>query len=132
MLVFLGTQDMVDYYAELLSSIFGTSKEDVPLSEGLSYFLNCGIELFKLHGNMKQSERTEVFKTFRESQFGVLLCTVSIFYFHFDLLSDALAIGVFQSNQLKALSLLTNTYYCNVHREARIHDRFKSHATQNV
>lgn len=72
MLIFLGTQDMVDYYTELLTLTFRKSND-----EEVSCFSNPEIELFKLHGNMKQNERTEVFKTFRKSHLGVLLCTVS-------------------------------------------------------
>jgi ERCC4-related helicase len=33
------------------------------------------IELLKLHGSMTQKDRMEVFKTFRDSASGVLLCT---------------------------------------------------------
>ncbi|PSN52014.1 putative ATP-dependent RNA helicase DDX31 [Blattella germanica] len=59
MLIFCATQDMVDYHTKLLQY-------------GLT-----GIEFFKLHGNMTQNERTQVFKTFRAAESGVLLCTVS-------------------------------------------------------
>ena len=59
MLIFCATQDMVDFHTELLE--YGVQN----------------IEFFKLHGNMTQSERTQVFKTFRAADSGVLLCTVS-------------------------------------------------------
>ncbi|KAK6636924.1 hypothetical protein RUM43_010588 [Polyplax serrata] len=75
-LVFVGTQDMVDYYTELLSVVFGTGDEGNQLDdEDMFHFSTSGVELFKLHGNMKQSDRTEVFKTYRKSALGVLLCT---------------------------------------------------------
>lgn len=57
MLIFFATQDMVDFHTELL--VYGLQ----------------GIQFFKLHGNMTQSERTQVFKTFRTADSGVLLCT---------------------------------------------------------
>lgn len=58
MLVFMATQDMADYHTELLSTVLGEN-----------------IAFFKLHGSMSQSERTEVFKTFRSVKSGVLICT---------------------------------------------------------
>ncbi|KAJ9596853.1 hypothetical protein L9F63_012109, partial [Diploptera punctata] len=57
MLIFCATQDMVDFHTELLE--YGVTS----------------VQLFKLHGNMTQSERTQVFKTFRAADSGVLLCT---------------------------------------------------------
>lgn len=64
-LIFMATQDMVDYHTALFSSVLPT----------LASF-------FKLHGNMTQIERTEVFKKFRVCTSGVLICTVS-FYFQY-------------------------------------------------
>lgn len=58
MLVFMATQDMADYHTELLSTVLGEN-----------------IAFFKLHGSMSQSERTDVFKTFRSVKSGVLICT---------------------------------------------------------
>ncbi|XP_046740861.1 probable ATP-dependent RNA helicase DDX31 [Diprion similis] len=70
-LVFMATQDMVDYHAEILTSVLcKQSDEDDEDSEPL-----VDVEFFKLHGNMTQKERTEVFKTFRAAKSGVLLCT---------------------------------------------------------
>lgn len=70
-LVFMATQDMVDYHAEILSTVLGepVDEEDED-SEPL-----VDAEFFKLHGSMGQRERTDVFKTFREARSGVLLCT---------------------------------------------------------
>ncbi|RZF42739.1 hypothetical protein LSTR_LSTR007716 [Laodelphax striatellus] len=58
MIVFMATQDMVDYHTELLTTV-----------------LNGSAEFFKLHGSMTQSERTSIFKTFRAAESGVLFCT---------------------------------------------------------
>ncbi|KAL1131542.1 hypothetical protein AAG570_011159 [Ranatra chinensis] len=58
MLVFMATQDMVDYHTNLLSTVLPKTAE-----------------FYKLHGNMLQAERVEVFKSFRNSSSGVLLCT---------------------------------------------------------
>jgi len=73
MLIFMATQDMVDYHIEILSSILmKPMDEDDEDSDPL-----VDVEFFKLHGNMTQKERTEVFRTFRQAKSGVLLCTVS-------------------------------------------------------
>lgn len=70
-IVFMATQDMVDYYTDVLSSILNKPciEEDED-SEAL-----VDVEFLKLHGNMDQKERTEVFKTFRQAKSSVLLCT---------------------------------------------------------
>lgn len=57
-LVFMATQDMVDFYTELLTTV-----------------LTC-LTMFKLHGNMTQVERMDVFKSFKAADHGVLFCTV--------------------------------------------------------
>ncbi|XP_017767100.1 PREDICTED: probable ATP-dependent RNA helicase CG8611 [Eufriesea mexicana] len=70
-LIFMATQDMVDYHAEILSSVLTKPiDEDDDDSDPL-----VDVEFFKLHGSMSQKERTEVFKTFRLAKSGVLLCT---------------------------------------------------------
>nr|XP_012145809.1 PREDICTED: probable ATP-dependent RNA helicase CG8611 [Megachile rotundata] len=70
-LVFMATQDMVDYHTEILSSVLTKPvDEDDDDSDPL-----VDVEFFKLHGNMTQKERTDVFKTFRQANSGVLLCT---------------------------------------------------------
>ncbi|KAG5322246.1 Y8611 helicase, partial [Pseudoatta argentina] len=70
-LIFMATQDMVDYHTEILSSILTKPiDDDDEDSDPL-----VDIEFFKLHGNMTQKERTEVFKTFSQAKSGVLLCT---------------------------------------------------------
>ncbi|KAI4477331.1 hypothetical protein M0804_012921 [Polistes exclamans] len=71
MLIFMATQDMVDYYTEILSVILtkSTDEEDEE-SDPL-----VDVEFLKLHGSMSQKERTEVFKNFRLANSSVLLCT---------------------------------------------------------
>ncbi|XP_046671153.1 LOW QUALITY PROTEIN: uncharacterized protein LOC124361158 [Homalodisca vitripennis] len=59
MLVFMATQDMVDYHTELLSTV-----------------LTDTAEFLRLHGSMTQHERTQVFQTFKAADSGVLLCTI--------------------------------------------------------
>lgn len=73
-LVFVATQDMVDYYTDIMSSVLcSLSENDDEDADPL-----VDIKFFKLHGSMTQKERTEVFKTFRTTRSGVLLCTVSL------------------------------------------------------
>uniref|UniRef100_A0A1B6DU77 ATP-dependent RNA helicase n=1 Tax=Clastoptera arizonana TaxID=38151 RepID=A0A1B6DU77_9HEMI len=60
MLVFMATQAMVDYHIELFSTVLKTI---------------TSTKFMKLHGNMEQHERTEVFKSFRQAEIGVLMCT---------------------------------------------------------
>ncbi|XP_015126837.1 probable ATP-dependent RNA helicase DDX31 isoform X2 [Diachasma alloeum] len=70
-LVFMATQDMIDFYAEVLPLILRKPRDDGDDdSEAL-----VNVEFFKLHGSMSQKERTEIFKTFRQARSGVLLCT---------------------------------------------------------
>ncbi|XP_033321802.2 ATP-dependent DNA helicase DDX31 [Megalopta genalis] len=71
MLVFMATQDMVDYHTEILSSVLGKPVDD----EDEDSDPLVDVEFFKLHGSMTQKDRTEVFKTFRQARSGVLLCT---------------------------------------------------------
>ncbi|CAL7947798.1 unnamed protein product [Xylocopa violacea] len=70
-LIFMATQDMVDYHTEILSAVLTKPvDEDDDDSDPL-----VDVEFFKLHGSMTQKDRTEVFKTFRQAKSGVLLCT---------------------------------------------------------
>ncbi|KAF7408156.1 hypothetical protein HZH66_002693 [Vespula vulgaris] len=71
MLVFMATQDMVDYYTEILSAVL--TKQSDEEDEDSDPLVN--VEFLKLHGNMCQKERTEVFKNFRLANSSVLLCT---------------------------------------------------------
>ncbi|KAL2717004.1 putative ATP-dependent RNA helicase DDX31 [Vespula squamosa] len=71
MLVFMATQDMVDYYTEILSAVL--TKQSDEEDEDSDPLVN--VEFLKLHGNMCQKERTDVFKNFRLANSSVLLCT---------------------------------------------------------
>jgi len=104
MLVFLATQDMVDFYTEALEIVFAGAKEDEEepgdeeeedeLTEEAKLVLGAdrldkkppddnpampgldsSIKLLKLHGNMGQKERVNVFQEFRAADSGVLMCT---------------------------------------------------------
>ncbi|KAL0276008.1 UNVERIFIED_CONTAM: hypothetical protein PYX00_003695 [Menopon gallinae] len=75
MLVFIATQDMVDYHAELLSTALAVPGEDDSDDEADAPTSTSGVKFFKLHGSMGQKERTEVFNTFRKADSGVLFCT---------------------------------------------------------
>ena len=71
LLIFMATQDMVDYHTEILSSVLTKPvDEDNDDSDPL-----VDVEFFRLHGSMTQKDRTDVFKTFRLAKSGVLLCT---------------------------------------------------------
>jgi len=68
MLIFMATQDMVDFHGELLDRCLNWSGD----SEDDS---NRHVEFLRLHGSMSQADRMRVFKAFREATSGVLLCT---------------------------------------------------------
>ncbi|XP_070155084.1 ATP-dependent DNA helicase DDX31 isoform X2 [Polyergus mexicanus] len=70
--IFMATQDMVDYHTEILSFVLTKPVDDD--DEDSDPLVD--VEFFKLHGNMTQKERTEVFKTFSQAKSGVLLCTL--------------------------------------------------------
>lgn len=75
----MATQDMIDFHTDVLSSVLTNITEEEDEDEHSDPLVD--IEFFKLHGSMTQHERTEVFKSFRSANSGVLLCTVSIFIF---------------------------------------------------
>ncbi|XP_018904032.2 probable ATP-dependent RNA helicase CG8611 [Bemisia tabaci] len=62
MLVFMATQDMVDYHHDLFNSVINS-------------VVKKKILFSKLHGNMTQQERFKIFNDFRQSTSGVLMCT---------------------------------------------------------
>ncbi|KAH9414812.1 ATPdependent RNA helicase [Dermatophagoides pteronyssinus] len=61
-IVFTSCQDVVDFYSTLLTEIF-------------NQYLESNVRIFKLHGNMDQNSRTEVFKQFHSTIGGILFCT---------------------------------------------------------
>uniref|UniRef100_A0A8C5WKQ5 ATP-dependent RNA helicase n=1 Tax=Leptobrachium leishanense TaxID=445787 RepID=A0A8C5WKQ5_9ANUR len=64
MIVFFASCELVEFHFTLFGRVLipQTSKEDPAL-------------FLRLHGNMKQEERTEVFEQFTQADAGVLLCT---------------------------------------------------------
>ncbi|XP_071455157.1 ATP-dependent DNA helicase DDX31 [Hetaerina americana] len=79
LLVFCATQDMVDYITDLLAYVLGvpdsSKNDDAEDDDEDEDERLVEVEFFKLHGNMSQTDRTEVFKSFREVDAGVLICT---------------------------------------------------------
>jgi len=90
-LIFLPTQDMVDFYTKVLErALWGRTEEvadeEEELTEEARLLLGkeekvgqrAGVQsprLLRLHGNMKQAERLAVFQEFRQEAGGVLLST---------------------------------------------------------
>ncbi|XP_064484441.1 probable ATP-dependent RNA helicase DDX31 [Ornithodoros turicata] len=64
-IVFMATQDVVDFEQSAFSAVLGSMFEDT----------GRRINFFKLHGEMSQHDRAEVFKKFREASTGVLFTT---------------------------------------------------------
>lgn len=64
-IVFLATQDSVDFEHALFSSVLGVMLEDTEKR----------IDFVRLHGEMTQHDRAEVFNRFREAASGVLFTT---------------------------------------------------------
>lgn len=91
--VFMASSHMVEFHHQLFSEclvkmpksrgklksgdvvILNDGEEDDEDSEGEEIVMD--MPFFKLHGSMDQQERKEVFRGFRDSKKGVLLCTVS-------------------------------------------------------
>uniref|UniRef100_W5KQS9 ATP-dependent RNA helicase n=1 Tax=Astyanax mexicanus TaxID=7994 RepID=W5KQS9_ASTMX len=73
LIVFVSSCEVVEFLVTILSKVLEsepdtTSKRQQP------------INFLRLHGNMQQEERMEVFQEFSQSKAGVLLCTVSCCY----------------------------------------------------
>lgn len=97
--VFMASTQMVDFHYELFSNYLvkmpknrGKLKsgnvvlldEDHETSDEEDEDIVIDTEFFKLHGNMDQKMRKDVFTKFRAAEKGVLICTVSfIFFFYF-------------------------------------------------
>lgn len=64
-LIFMCSQSTVDFHYSLFTSILA------PLLNEKGHKCN----FFRLHGNMKQEERTAIFNIFRSAKQGILLCT---------------------------------------------------------
>jgi ATP-dependent RNA helicase DDX31/DBP7 len=96
-LIFMSTQDMVDYHADLLDRCLnlGSQKKTssklgfLPPTSGANAIVKKvteqdvaqlsdaedGIPFMRLHGSMTQKDRMSVFNGFRKATSGVLLCT---------------------------------------------------------
>uniref|UniRef100_A0A4W4HM98 ATP-dependent RNA helicase n=1 Tax=Electrophorus electricus TaxID=8005 RepID=A0A4W4HM98_ELEEL len=68
LIVFVSSCEAVEFLLTLLSAVLS----DKPAG---SHKPQLAFGFFRLHGNMQQQERTEVFQEFSQSQSGVLLCT---------------------------------------------------------
>lgn len=62
MIVFMSSRDSVEFHCNLFE-------------KSLSSVAKVRLVFFKLHGNMSQSERTSVFKSFSDATRGIMFCT---------------------------------------------------------
>ncbi|XP_056602570.1 probable ATP-dependent RNA helicase DDX31 [Triplophysa dalaica] len=65
-IVFMSSCDVVEFLLTLFTKVLCAKSDSSPANL---------FNLYKLHGNMKQEERTEVFQEFSQCQTGILLCT---------------------------------------------------------
>ncbi|XP_025917846.1 probable ATP-dependent RNA helicase DDX31 [Apteryx rowi] len=73
MIVFFSSCEQVEFHYELLLKVLSgglESEQRECLSVSSAHF-----QFLRLHGNMEQEERTEVFQEFLKSKTGILLCT---------------------------------------------------------
>ena len=70
MIVFLSTQGSVDFHERLLA----TTLQNCRLGEEKE---ESSVDVYKLHGDMSQKDRTKIFNEFSSAKNGVLMCTVS-------------------------------------------------------
>ena len=71
MIIFLSTQDSVEFHQKLLSATVNPGEEEENESS---------VDIYKLYGDMPQKERMKIFNEFSLAKSGVLLCTVSLLY----------------------------------------------------
>ncbi|NXU20912.1 DDX31 helicase, partial [Pardalotus punctatus] len=73
MIIFFSSCEQVEFYHELLVKVLsGGSEAEQP---GRSPLSSVSLQFLRLHGDMEQEERTEVFQEFLKSKTGILLCT---------------------------------------------------------
>ncbi|NWY56210.1 DDX31 helicase, partial [Chionis minor] len=73
MIIFFSSCEQVEFYYELLLNVLsGKPESKQPECSSIS---TAHLEFLRLHGNMEQEERTEVFQAFLKSKTGILLCT---------------------------------------------------------
>ncbi|NXS76594.1 DDX31 helicase, partial [Pandion haliaetus] len=73
MIIFFSSCEQVEFHYELLLKVLSGGLESEP-PEHSSVSSAC-LQFLRLHGNMEQEERTEVFQEFLKSKTGMLLCT---------------------------------------------------------
>ncbi|XP_068771112.1 ATP-dependent DNA helicase DDX31 isoform X2 [Struthio camelus] len=73
MIIFFSSCEQVEFHYELLLQVLSGGLESDP-HERLSVS-SAHLQFLRLHGNMEQEERTEVFQEFLKSKTGILLCT---------------------------------------------------------
>ncbi|NXV12219.1 DDX31 helicase, partial [Cepphus grylle] len=73
MIIFFSSCEQVEFYYELLLKVLsGGLESEQPERSSVS---SASLQFLRLHGNMEQEERTEVFQEFLKSKTGILLCT---------------------------------------------------------
>lgn len=66
LIVFMSSCDAVEFLLTLFTSVLCEKSNTAPANN---------LNFYRLHGNMKQEDRTEVFHEFSQCQTGILLCT---------------------------------------------------------
>ncbi|POI32539.1 hypothetical protein CIB84_003709, partial [Bambusicola thoracicus] len=73
MIIFFSSCEQVEFHCELLVNVLsGELESEQPERSSVS---SVQLQFLRLHGNMEQEERTEVFQEFLKSKTGILLCT---------------------------------------------------------
>ncbi|XP_008937721.1 PREDICTED: probable ATP-dependent RNA helicase DDX31, partial [Merops nubicus] len=73
MIIFFSSCEQVEFHYELLLKVLSGELESEHGPERSS--VSSCLQFLRLHGNMEQEERTEVFQEFLKSKTGILLCT---------------------------------------------------------
>uniref|UniRef100_A0A8C3QZ63 ATP-dependent RNA helicase n=1 Tax=Cyanoderma ruficeps TaxID=181631 RepID=A0A8C3QZ63_9PASS len=73
MIIFFSSCEQVEFYHELLVKVLAGGSESE--QAGHSSLSSGSLRFLRLHGDMEQEERTEVFQEFLKSKTGILLCT---------------------------------------------------------
>ncbi|XP_030063633.1 ATP-dependent DNA helicase DDX31 isoform X2 [Microcaecilia unicolor] len=71
LIVFFSTCELVEFHHTLFTNVLMASQQRA----GSQPLIATHLEFLRLHGNMEQEERTEVFLKFSQSSSGILLCT---------------------------------------------------------
>ncbi|KAM6193011.1 ATP-dependent DNA helicase DDX31 isoform 2-T2 [Sarcoramphus papa] len=73
MIIFFSSCEQVEFHYELLLQVLsGGLESEQPEHSSVS---SARLQFLRLHGNMEQEERTEVFQEFLKAKTGILLCT---------------------------------------------------------